>query len=279
MAFPPSNKPHRGYGIGCLLLCATILFSCAPMVKEPSVYDYGRITNPEDILKEIEPSAYDILKATAKIEVSNVEGRYSTKAAVLVKKPSSLRIEAIPVIGPINLFICIYNDTLNVFFPQKGEFYTGKATPENLAHAIKYFPAGLGKEDMISIMFGTYPSLRHKNITSLRGTAETESYRLDMIGKDGRKLQSLWIDPAKRRLLGFQVFKADGNVAYTARFEEFKESLNAPALPRKITITSGAKDHARVTIHYSEIQIPRDIEASAFSLPTPPGINPISLDR
>jgi hypothetical protein len=280
MVFPPANTCDGKYCVFCILLLLTITFyGCAPTAKTASVYDGGQLIRPETVLGKIERPHDTILKAIAKIEVSDTNGRYSTKAALLIKRPSSLRIEAIPIIGPVNLFVCIHEDILKIFFPQRGTFYIGKATPENLVNIAKYFPAGVSIEELVPIMFGTYPFVHNKNI-SLKGSVEARRYRVDMIRADGRRLQSIWIDITSHNLVEAQVFKTDDRVAaYTARFEEFNESPDASsAMPLKITITSETVDHVSVTIRYSSVQFSTDIEAPTFDLPTPPGIDPIYLD-
>ena len=102
----------------------------------PAINDQGMATQairPAAVLDKIAFPGNRIIKAIANIEVNNFSGRYSTKAALLIRKwPSSLRIEAIPIIGPVNFFLSIHKDVLKTFIPQKGIFYIGKATTENL---------------------------------------------------------------------------------------------------------------------------------------------------
>jgi hypothetical protein len=233
---------------------------------------------PETVLEEMTRTDRNIFKAMANIDVYDGSGRYSTKAAILIKRPSSMRIEAIPIIGPVNFFLSIHEDILKIFFPQKGIFYVGKATSKNLANAADFFPAGLSIEDLLSVMLGTYPRVIEKDV-SLAGFMEGHLYRVDTVS--GNKiLQSAWVDPLTRHLVGIRVFKDFGRVSYTARFTDF-ETSRSPAMPLKITLDTEIADNppSTVTIRYSDIKIDADIEELAFDLQTPPGIKPVYLDR
>lgn len=242
--------------------------------RDPAIH----AMKPETVLEKMTHTNRNTLKAMANIDVHHTSGRYSTKAAILIKRPSSMRIEAIPVIGPVNFFLSIHEDNLKIFFPQKSIFYIGKATPENLVNAADFFPAGLSIEDLLSVMLGTYPRVIEKNV-SLAGFMEERLYRVDMVA-EGKRLQSLWVDPSTRHLVEVRVFKDPGSASYTARFEDFDTSGSA-AMPLKVTLDTEIADNppSKVTIRYSDIQFDTDIEALAFDLQVPPGIKPVYLDR
>jgi len=274
MAAGLSNRYiKRGSRLVLLMFLVTSFNGCASIPVDRQILTL----NPEGVVQRLERSGHTILQAIAKIEAKNTEGRYATKAAVLIKKPSSLRIEAIPVFGPVNLFLSVHNDILKIFLPQRGTFYIGKAISENLAHIVKYFPPGLSIEELLPIMLGTYPSLHEENV-SLRGSWEEKQYRVDMTAKDGRKLQSIWIDISTQNLIKVQVFNKADSVLYTASFEEFKELPSGVAMPFKITITLEKDGYSELSIHYSSVQFVSDIAAQMFDLQIPPGIEPIHLD-
>jgi hypothetical protein len=248
------------------------------VLPSSAVKDIGTVgysISPEAVLEKITTRQQGIITAIANIEVHHASERYSTKVAVLLKRPSSLRVEAIPVIGPVPLFLSIQEDVLKAFLPQKGLFYIGKATPENISNIIKFLPAALTTEDVVSIMLGTYPG-KNENKLFLKGFEEGRLYRIDMM-TEGRKVQSLWVDPSDDHLVKVQVFKEGDRILYTAGFEEF-DKPGPSAIPLKISITSEEHDHQTVIIRYSSIQPATDVEETAFDLQMPPGTAPIHLD-
>jgi hypothetical protein len=274
--------PHKRvkiYGVLALLFCLGFLF-CGCASTTPSINDHVETMppiNPEIFIRRIAHFERNILKAIAKIEARSIKGHYSTKAALLVKRPSFFRFEAIPIIGPVNVFLSVHDDTLKIFFSQAGKFYIGKAKPDNFPLISGYFPEGLCIEDLLSIMMGAYPPPREK-VFSLRSSQEGARYRIDMMKEDGKTIQALWVNIAEKTLSEVQVFNEENKVVYTVRYGEFNRSPDDLVVPSKITITSEAADHAELIIRYSDIQFITEIDESVFDLPIPPGIQPIVLD-
>jgi len=269
-------KKYSRLLLGLLLM----VISSACSSAKTSLDDYGRAIHtlkPETVLEEMTRPDQGVLMAMANIEVIQEAGRYSTKAALLIKRPYSLRVEAIPVIGPVYLFLSIHEDLLKIFIPQKEAFYIGKATSENLIHIANFLATGPSTEDLLSIMLGTYPRVREKNVF-LKGFMEGHLYRIDMVA-EGRKLQSIWVDPSTHHLVEVRVFKDSGNTSYTARFEEFDAS-GSPAIPLKVTLISEMADNhpSKVIIRYSSVQFTSDVGAFAFDLQVPQGVAPVYLD-
>ena len=264
----------------CLVFLGLLFIStfsgCISIPSPTKEYDAAAgITSPETVLKKITERHQDIIKAIANIEVNHATERYVTKVAVLLKIPSSLRVEAIPIIGPAPFFLSVHEDILKAFLPQRGSFYIGKATPENIGKIVNFLPAGLSIEDVVSIMLGTYPGINEENVI-LKGFGEGRLYRIDMM-TEGRKVQSLWVDLSNDHLVEVQIFKECDRISYAARFEEF-DKPGPIATPLKITITSEMDDHQKVIIRYSSIQPATDVEDSAFDLQMPPDLVPIHLD-
>jgi hypothetical protein len=275
-----SNLCFKKYGLLLLGLLFIVIFSGCFSIKSP-LDEHGPAIHPvrpETVLGKIARPDQTILRATANIEVHDGPGRYSTKAAILIKRPSFMRVEAIPLIGPVNFFLSIHEDVLKIFFPQKGIFYIGEATPENLVNTVNFLPVGLRIEDLLSIMLGTHPRVSEKNV-SVAGSVEGQLYRVDIIS-EGRRLQSMWVDLSNHHLVEVRVFKDSGSTSYTARFEEFDTS-GSPAIPMKVTLVSEIANNysSKVIIRYSDIQFVTDIEALTFDLQLPPGIKPVYLDR
>ena len=271
------KAPFNTWEFPFLLLLLMVVFSgCA--ATTPALHDDSRVfpvITPEVVLAKIAHPDLNILKAMASIEVYRPGGRHATKAALLIKKPSHLRIEAIPIIGPVNLFLSVQEDVLKVFLPQKGAFYLGKATPENLANFSHGFMAAMRIEDLLSIMLGTYPRIREKNLL-LEGSLEGKRYRIDMVA-EGRKVQSIWVDLSNYHLAEVQSFNALDRVSYTARFEAF-DKVGLFAMPLKITLIWETDDHPKLIIRYSSIEWLTEVEGPEFDLQIPPGTNPIYLD-
>jgi len=233
--------------------------------------------SPLAVLEKIDSSNHfnDVIKAIARIEVNTPDGRYPLKAALVLKRPSSLRLESIPLIGPTNLFLTVHENALKVFVPEKGKFYIGEATTRNLAYFLPVAATGLEIEGITSILIGTHPEIKGKTII-LDGSPDGILYRVDILS-ERRKIQSLWVDP-DGLLVRVDSFAGDNSRLYSARFTG-RDSIENTTLPQNVTITYGDNEKPDIIIRYVDIGLAKGIDATIFDLRPPPGIIPTSLDR
>jgi hypothetical protein len=256
-----------------------LIFSACTITKTQKIGGGSKqsFSSPLVVLEKIDSDNQfkDGVKAIARIEVNTPEGRYPLKAALVLKKPSSLRLESIPVIGPADLFLTVHENVLKVFVPQNGKFYIGKATTRNLAHFIPVAATGIEIEDMTSILLGMHPEIRGKTIT-LDGSSDGSLYRVDILSEN-RKIQSLWVDPGDR-LVRVDLFAGDNSRSYSARFIGW-DCIENMTLPQNVTIAYGDNDKPDIIIRYVDIGPAKGIDATIFDLKPPPGVIPISLDR
>ena len=262
-----------------VVLSLFLTFPACTIKKTLNLDEWSKqgLSSPSAVLEKIDSSSrfHDGVKAIARIEVNTPEGRYPLKAALMLKRPSSLRLESIPLIGPADLFLTVHEDVLKVFVPEKGKFYIGKATKMNLARFLPVAATGLEIEDMTSILIGTHPEIKGQTIT-LDGSSDGTLYRLDILSEN-RKIQSLWID-AEKRLVRIDLFAGDNSRLCSARFIGWDCVDNVP-LPDNITIAYGDNDKPDIIIRYVDIGLAKGIDAAVFNLKPPPGVIPISLDR
>jgi hypothetical protein len=257
-----------------------LIFSACAVTKTQKVGGGSKqsFSSPLIALEKIDPNNQfkDGVKAIARIEVNTPEGRYPLKAALVLKPPSSLRLESMPLIGPADLFLTVNENILKVFVPQKGKFYIGKATARNLAHFIPVAATALRMEDMTSILLGMRPEIREKTIT-LDGSSDGSLYRVDIFSEN-RKIQSLWVDPEEDQLVRVDLFTGDNSRLFSARFTG-RDRIENMALPESVTVAYGDNDKPDIIIRYVDIGSAKGIDATIFDLKPPPGVIPISLDR
>jgi outer membrane lipoprotein-sorting protein len=262
----------------CILLLFFIFPGCAiQKAHTVSHISENTIPPPQVILEKIDrdDQRNDSLKAIAHIEVNTLRGRYPVKAAVMIKKPSSLRLEILPLIGPPELILSVHGNILKAFFPQKREFYIGQASEKNLGSFFPFSMAGLQIEDIISILFGTHPPIKEKSFT-LRGSSDEGLYRVDILSEK-RKIQSLLIDRQNSTLVRVNLFDNDNNQRYSVRF--FGQSvLENVTVPDKITLTAGDDENPHLTIRYSDAQRATEVDAASFDLQPPPNAATIVMD-
>jgi hypothetical protein len=268
-AFPVGSQFPPAFVL--IILFLFVFSGCLPgKVPLPAT----NFASPEKVLERAVSKAYleGTLKAIARTEIITTRGIYPARIAVILQKPSFLRIENIPLIGSPDFFLSIRGNVLKVFLPQKGEFYIGEATTKNIA---SFFPISLPVEDMLSLMTGVCPPIDVRG-RKLVGIMEDKLYRIDVLLQSNKK-QSIWIDTTDNHLVRVDAFADQGNILYSARFADFARVGNT-VLPRKLSIATGDAGKPAVIFEYSDLQLSEEAGTEIFDLPLPPGIEPIMMN-
>jgi len=261
--------------LACIILLLSVhvmLFSCAP--KKPTASFTGTIPPPENILREITRAGTidKVVTATARISINTPEGKYSRTVAVVARRPSFLRIEAIPIFGTPDFFLSVNKKTLKVFLPKEGNFYIGYASRKNL---FSFFQIYLDADEIVSILTGTPPAIGSNNYI-LKGSLEGKLYRIDILS-EGKRIQSLWIEPKHHVMTRIEVLNEDGGTGFSATFEDY-HSVENTSFPKKVKIIIEKPEKIYTSIRYSNIQISSKQEKGLFDLFIPAGITPVFIE-
>ncbi|MDO9515407.1 MAG: hypothetical protein Q7J01_04805 [Syntrophales bacterium] len=250
----------------CLVLLA---FSGCVSGKIPEVIKRPA-ARPQDILGKIAmPDSGDTIRATAKISLSSPEGAYSRKMALLLRMPSSLRVEAMPLFGPADFFLSANEESIKVFFPGEGKFYVSAATRENLFLFFKVF---LSPADMVPLLAGLPP---HIAGGQLSGHVEGSLYRVDI--KSGKRQRSLWVDPDDHTLTKIEDID-DGRTLWRATFTDHIVVSGVP-YPLRVRIEVKSPESVNMDIRYLDLDISPTEDTAIFDLQIPSGITPIPIGR
>lgn len=210
----------------------------------------------------------DRIVATAQIDLMTVQGHYPVRAALILQKPSYLRLEMLPVIGTPDFFLTATPDDMRIFIPSQGAFYSGKPSAGNLA---RFLPGALNIEDMVMILSCTHPPLAGKNV-SYASYEEAGLRRVDMKAPMGPS-QTVWMEK-NGRMVRLIRHGPDGSEIYSVQYEHYAPgSLFA----EKITI-QWADNVTSITVRYSDLKVEKATDLSIFELPAPVGIKIIQLD-
>ncbi|HLA26607.1 MAG TPA: DUF4292 domain-containing protein [Syntrophales bacterium] len=248
-----------------------LLFGCAPVATSlPKGTDYD--LSARDTLEKFIKAHHikDTFKAIARIEINDGK-KYPIKVAMMLKRPSLMRIESIPFFGPPDLFLSMNNDTLKVFLPGKNEFYLGRPSRENFG---LFFPVNLSPADALSIMMGIPPipdvKLRWKE------SVEGEKLRADFFSDD-QKVLTLSMDRNNGRLKEIVILASDGKILHTVYYDDYCMVENID-LPQQITILSPGKN-STIIVRYSDMEFSKEGDNALFDLPIPVDVRAIIMDR
>lgn len=270
-AFPAHVR--RLFWIPVLLLVALAVSGCAGRRAAefpPAAYD-----SPEAALRAVARSGLQAqtMTATARILIDRPGERQSLKIALMMKRPAALRVESIPILGPTDFFLSVADGELRVFLPgtKGGAFYKGPADPRNLS---RFFPLFLPPAELIPLLMGLPPE-DGNGAGQLNGEWDKGHYRVDLY-EAGRKMRSVWIDPAGDFVTRIRAFGGGEAVAYTADFSEHVRTDNG-SLPRRLEIRG--EGLPELTIRYADLQAVADADDPAsFALPVPEGVVPTLLE-
>ena len=208
------------------------------------------------------------LSAIAQIDLVTKQGYQPVRAALVIRKPSYLRVELLPIIGTPDFFLAATPVQMSIFIPSRGEFYRGKPTGANLAQFLSW---DFNVEDIVMILSGTYPSLPEKDVSS-QSYREGNFLRVEMKAKSGSS-QTIWIGE-KNRLSKYIRNDESGREIYQVQYEDYEQES---FIAGKITIKM-ADGVNSISVKYSDLKIKTASDLSIFELPVPEGMKTIFLD-
>lgn len=246
-------------------LSLAVLTSCC--FQQTVIYDN---LSSEKILTAVSNSVgeNDIVSAVVQIKIVTFNGYYSAKAAFMIKKPSYVRLELLPVIGTPGFFLAASPEKMSIFLPAKGEFYYGQPTIANLQ---RFLPWPIDLEELVMICSGTYPSLKDGLIT-YQSYPEKDLLRIEMTAQSGSS-QIIWV-VKNNRLLKLVRRDEQGKEVYNVQYDNYEEQ-NPIAGEITINMADGVTS---VSIKYLEVKIEQASDLSIFNLPVPDNIKTIPMD-
>jgi hypothetical protein len=260
--------PTKSIPVVGLILIA-LLSGCAAAPQVKTRMDFH---SPAAVLAHLDngiPTGV-VVQTLADIRMTTKDGVYPMKLAVLLQKPASLRVEAIPLLGPPAFFLSLHEQILKVFFTETRAFHVGRATSDNIA---RYLPLKMDPQELTTALTGTGLPL-HRPEAILLGRTEGDRYRIDR-DEAGRR-ESLWVRLSDGFLERLDVHQ-DQILLYQIRYEE-PLRVEQWMLPQKLTIVFEGRDGVSLRIRYRNIRFLKQTDTALFDLAPPPGVAPVFLD-
>jgi outer membrane lipoprotein-sorting protein len=259
---------HIVYGKRILIVLWLTVAACGcassvPVLSLPSL-------SPEQTLKRVSEAITpdDRIVATARMDVVTAQGNYPLRTALVLQKPSYLRLELLPVIGTPDFFLAATPGEMKIFVPSRAEFYVGKPTAAHMGH---FFPWTLNIEDVVMIFSGAYPPLAGNKL-SYEIHTEDSLARVSMFNPVGES-QTVWVEN-NARIVKLVRRDASGREIYSVLYEDYQP---ASRLAGKITILM-ADSVTSLTVKYTDVTIEKETDPAAFQLPVPAGMKIIHLN-
>lgn len=245
------------------LVALALLAACArgPIVATPKDLDpaalYARVLAVH--------SKPDTLTAVAKafVDAAVNGGKYSLNLSV--KRPDSLRIEALTPLGDPAALMVTKDGRFALFDIRRGEFYRGPATPKNLS---KLFPVPLRDDELVSIFLGSVPELRGGAATA----AGREGDRFHITLETATERQELLVHQDDLRVLQVARGPAGGKPAWTVVLEEHDDGL-----PRIVKLSVPA-EKIFLDLRLRDLLVGKPPPFGAFGIQPPKGVTVVDLE-
>jgi len=189
--------------------------------------------------------------------------RLAFKIAAAARRPDSLRLEDLSVIGLPDFMLTARGDEIRMFLPRSGEFMIGTESSPDIR---RIFPPGVKPLDLVFLLFGQPPAIG--GAKSLKGSVDGTCFRLDVYA-GGNWAQSIWVDSATGRVDRLEIADPQGKTAYRARFEDFTDA-GPIAVPGRIEIETGAPATVRLSLRNPDPELAaREDDPDLFLLKPP----------
>ena len=194
--------------------------------------------------------------------------RYTFRIAAAAKRPDSLRLEDLSVIGLPDFMLTVKGSEIRMFLPRSGEFMVGSESSEPIR---RIFPPAVKPLDLVALLYGQPPGI--PGVKNVKGSIDGNRFRLDVYAR-GTWAQSLWVDPATGRLAKVEIADANGNKAYRVLFHDAVE-VGSLTVPGRIEIETEGTAKVRLSLRNADMElVSRDDDPDFFRLKPPDGIKP-----
>ena len=198
--------------------------------------------------------------AKAFVEAPENAGRYSLH--ISVKRPASLRIEALTPMGDPAAVLVADQGRFALLDLRSNVFYRGPATPENLSRLI---PVPLRDEELVSLITGDVPDLPGSRPSS--AAREGDGYRLELVAPRMRQEVTLGGD---LRVVQVRRFDDADKLLWSVGLDEHDDSSGAQ-VPRLLHLEAPSA-RIKVDLRLRNVLSGKPPPSGAFLLGVPPGM-------
>ncbi|MGM0579024.1 MAG: DUF4292 domain-containing protein [Myxococcota bacterium] len=250
--------------VGPLLAAlAAIALSGCPDPRTPAPPD--ALATPGAVLTLVAERAESIrsLSAEARVSYYSDQGARKGKMVILARRPASLHFSALSPTDDLVAFLASDGERFTSFERGADVCHVGRSCPENVGRLL---PIVMEGREVVSVLTGGAPVIRNFH-QDMEWDARAGAYRLELEGEDGW-IQHLWVEhgtgAVKRTVL-----RKGGEKRMELAFEDFAE-VDGHVLPRTLRFRMKRGD-VDLKLVYRDVDLNRDLEDDAFSIPCPDG--------
>lgn len=232
----------------------------------------GEIKDPQELLRALaaEEAKVVTVHGDGKLKIDSPQGAGALSMFLWVSRPSLVHLETLDFFGKPQGVMTTDGTRFGLYQAQEGRFYTGPASPQNLA---RFLPIVMAPAELTMLMLGQPARIPHSD-AKLELDHEAGAYRLTLTAGD--VTQRIWVHPRFLRAVRSEV---GGPNAFGARFEVLEPIgvSGAGMFPRVITLEAPAAK-TRLELRYSEVKFNESPDLTMFEAEAPEGVESVEVD-
>ena len=260
-----------GVGVLALLLGVGVL-GCVPRPPSRQAIPWPAADRSPEAIMALFDQRWQLaesLRAVARVTLSSVQGRYSTRQTFLWRRPALLRLDTLSLFGQPVMSLVADAVQASVYYPTEGAFFQGPTGAATLARVVG-LPLDVG--EVAPLLMGYIRPAPAPQVAAIDLETDDGMLLLRFLDGAGRLIQDAWVDPDQllpRRVLRYaQPGLAVVDIAYgDIRF--LTEMFPAPHtlamwLPQA---------EAEVRIQFLTVELNPDLSPAVFHLSPPAGMS------
>jgi outer membrane lipoprotein-sorting protein len=254
---------------GLLFLCLSFLSGCAPMWPRRIP---RKILSTADLLQRIQARNQRIqsIRAQARVTINLGENRFTLEELIIVKKPASLRVEALSLIGQPLLYLTTDGTVFEALIPAENRLYRGGAAMKYLS---AFSPFCGGGRKIISLMAGEADWADDERLAA-HYSQRDNVYIVNEDTPEG-STRIFWIHPFHFALVRAAELDELQNAQWEILFANFRKRDGIP-FPTDIEFRN-SNSGSRIKMHLLEWEINPSLGEGAFRLDVPKGVEIIEM--
>jgi outer membrane lipoprotein-sorting protein len=254
---------------GLWIFCLSFLASCASLRPERAP---RQILSSSDLFQRVQARNLRIQSITglARVTINHGETRFRLEEFITIKKPASLRVEALSLIGQPLLYFTIDGEVFEILIPGENRFYRGKSS---LKHLSTFFPFCQEIKEIVPLMVGEIGWADDERLTAHYSQRERVYVVKGDTPEGSRRI--FWINPFHFGLVRAAELDYQQNPQWEVLFSNFRKRDGIP-FPTDIEFRSPSSD-SRMKMHLLEWQINPSLGGRTFRLEVPKGVEIIEM--
>lgn len=263
----PGLRPRR-----CLLAAALLLVSGCSVSAPPALHPPPpNLPDAAELCARLQARRERLhsLRALVRLRYSDPEESHSSRQALIVERPSRVRVEVLSLLG--TAFLLTADGTqLTVYAPNERTVYRGTASPENLWRYTRlWMPVG----DLVDIVLAT-PPVAAETASGVSFEPQSGEIRLQHRAEEGDAAVGFSEEGLP---VSVQRRGRNGSVLWNARYGAYETHAG---LPIATEIALELPQFSRtIDLSLGEIEINPALDARLFALQTPAGSQVVNLDQ